>query len=236
VSPPPAHAGTSGPERLERLRHDRALLAEHYPALTFEIDEARATAEAAGPLRVELPDGTSVTIEVRIEFGHSYPYRPPRAYDAARRWEPESDRHIEHDSHFCLFLRAVDAPDMKPDEAILDLMRELEVFLRQQVVLDSQRRFNPDARFPGPEWPHGYLAFELFVVRLLEQEPVDARAALWDAARHSLNRRSACPCGSGDSYGDCHFKLSKKLRRSAREANLYTLTYERLVQDTQAYA
>lgn len=231
-----APAGTGSAERLERLRHDLVLLAEHYSALTFGIDEAKGTAEAPGPLLVELPDGTNEAIEVRIEFDRAYPFRPPRPYDIGGRWKPDPDRHIEHDGHFCLFLRGVDAPDMMPDDAILGFVAELEEFLRQQIVLDSQRKFNPQARFPGSEWPHGDLAYELFVVRLLQQEPAEVRAALWDAARHSLNRGSACPCGSGDRYSACHFKVSKKLRRSAHEAQLHALTYERLVQDTQGYA
>lgn len=234
MGPPRAPAGTSSSERLERLRHDRALLADHFPSLTFEVDEVAATAEVAGALSIELPDGTTEPIEVRIEFGHSYPLRPPRPYDAAGRWKPDSDRHIEPDGHFCLFLRGVDEPDMKPEGAILGFIGELAGFLRQQVVLDSQREFNPRARFPGPDWPHGYLAYELFVVRLLEQEPAEVREALWDAARRSLSRTSACPCGSGTPYGDCHFTASKKLRRSAREANLHELPYGRLVQDAQA--
>ena len=236
MSRPLAPAGTGSAERLERLRRDRALLAEHYPGLAFEIEEVKGTAVAAGPLLVALPDGTSEPVEVRIEFEPFYPLRPPRPYDAGGRWKPEPDRHIEPDSHCCLFLRGVDAPDLKPDGAILAFVADLEEFLRQQVVLDSQRKFNPHARFPGPEWPHGNLAYELFVVRLLQHEPAGVRAALWDAARHSLDRRSACPCGSGNGYGDCHFKLSKKLRRSAHEAQLHALTYERLVQDTQDYA
>lgn len=163
MSPPRAHVGTRSLERLERLerlRQDRARLAEHYPALRFEIDEMKSTAEAAGPLLVVLPDGTREPVEVRIEFEPTYPLRPPRPYDAADRWKPEPDRHIEHDGHLCLFLRGVDAPDLKPDGAILAFVADLEEFLRQQIVLDSQRKFNPHARFPGPEWPHGNLAYE----------------------------------------------------------------------------
>lgn len=236
MRPPRALVGTGSAGRLERLRHDRALLAKHYPALRFRIDDATCTAEAAGPLLVELPDGADESIEVRIEFERGYPLRPPRPYDAARRWKPGPDRHIEPGGHFCLFLRGVDAPDMKPGDAILDFVADLEEFLRQQIILDSQRKFSPQAQFPGPEWPHGDLAYKLLVVRLLQQEAAEVRAALWDAARHYLDRRVACPCGSVIPYGDCHFVASMTLRRSAREARLHPLTYERLVQDTQDYA
>lgn len=236
MSTPPALAGTPDSGRLGRLRRDRALLAERYPNLAFEIDDKSNTARAVGPLMIELPDGTTDCIQVRLEFGPTYPHQPPRPYDHAGRWKPEADRHIEPDGHFCLFLRGVDAPDMNPVEAILDLVRELEQFLRQQIVFDSQRKFNSQARFPGPEWPHGRVAYELFIVRLLQQEPAEVRSAIWDAARRSWDRRGACPCGSGRLYGDCHFRPSKKLRRSAREADLYELSYERLIEDTRDYA
>lgn len=235
MSTHPARAGTAETERLDCLRADHALLAEHCPALTFEIDERRATAVAAGPLEIGLPDGTIDPVEVRIEFERSYTQIPPRAYDAAGRWDPGPDRHIELDGHFCLFLLGIDAPDMKPDDAVLEFMAELEEFLRQQLILDSQRKFNPEARFPGPEWPHGWRAYALFVVRLLRGEPADMPSAIWDAARKSLGRSSPCPCGSGESYGDCHFRASKKLRRAAREGDLSRLTYEALVQETKAY-
>lgn len=232
---PRAPAGTSSSERLERMRRDRALLAEHFPSLTLEIHEVVATAEVEGALSIEMPDGTIESIKVHIEFGHSYPLRPPQAYDAVGRWKPDPARHIEPDGHFCLFLRGIDEPDMKPEGAILGFIADLEGFLYQQVVLDSQREFNPQARFPGPEWPHGYLAYELFVLRLLQQEPAEVREALWDAARRSLSRTSTCPCGSGTPYGDCHLTASKKLRRSAHEAQLHELTYGRMVQDTQTF-
>lgn len=235
MSTPPAPAGTAETEQLKRLRCDQALLTDRYPDLAFVIDAVRATAVAEGTLKIELPDGSVDPVEVRIEFDRSYPHTPPRPYDAAGRWPPEPDRHIEPDGHFCLFLRGVDAPDMKLDNAIVDFVAELTQFVRQQLVLDSLRKFNPEARFPGPEWPHGACAYALFVVRLLQSEPTEIRVAIWDAARTSLSRPSPCPCRSGNRYGDCHFDASKKLRRAAREGGLSRLTHEDLVQETQSY-
>jgi hypothetical protein len=145
TSPSPGAAGT---HRRQRLLRDRELLAAHEPQLRFEMGADGETAEAIGPLSIELPDGSPEAIEVRIEFRSDYPRRPPRAYDTYGRWTPELDRHIEGGGRFCLFLTGANEPDLKPEGALLDYIADVKAFLRQQLILDSQRRHNPHARFP----------------------------------------------------------------------------------------
>jgi hypothetical protein len=218
VSTDPAHAG---PTELER---DLAYLNEHYPAL--EIRRSPLGATAIGPIEVTQPDGSTVAIEVGIDFSGSHPARAPRSYDAAGRWDPDLDRHIITDRNFCLFLARVDEPNMREPAGVEVYMNELESFLRQQLILDSQRRFDPDARFPGPEWPHGSGAYILFCHRLLLEEPAELREAMW-AFRG--NAGDPCFCGSGGTYADCHRSKKLLLIRAAGNGEIQGMSYEQLV-------
>ncbi|MDQ3739676.1 MAG: SEC-C domain-containing protein [Actinomycetota bacterium] len=203
----------------------------HYPELHFQF--GARTAEAVGPLTIDMPDGTLEAVTVRIEFSEGYPQRVPYAYDHESRWEPELDRHIENGGRFCLFLPGANEPDLRPEGRILDYIADLKSFLRQQLILDSQRRHDSSARFPGPEWPHGpQVAYGTFVAELLAKEPPEIRSVLWHAARRAGPRRTdPCPCGSGSSTESCHWRTSKKLRRAIYESpQLAQLTYQQLVQ------
>lgn len=220
--------------RLQRLRDDKALLQRTHPALTFGIDEPAATAVASGPIEIELPDGSIEPIEVRIEFGAGYPHRAPNAYDARSLWAPDPDRHIESDGRMCLFLRGIDEPRLhdRPD-GLSEVMRELTSFIAQQLILDSQLRFDPNARFPGPEWAHGDDAYKSYVIVVLAAEPEALRAALWRAAVGQPPRREdPCLCGADALYGDCHAATRKRLRRALHAANMHNITYA----DLLAYA
>jgi hypothetical protein len=224
--------------RVHRLRRDRELLQRTHPALTFDIDQRRATAVAAGPLAIEMPDGSVETVEVRLEFTVGYPSRAPSVYDAARRWDPSPSRHIEPDGRMCLYLTGVDEPRLQDrPEGLLDVMHELETFVKQQFILDSQRRFDPDARFPGPEWAHGRDAYKAFVADVLANEPEAARRPLWEATAGPAPRRDEpCVCGSGHPFGDCHFETRKRLRRAVWYGALDGVTYADLLAHTDASA
>lgn len=234
TSPSP---GAAGPDRRARLLRDHALLAVHEPQLYFGIGGDGETAVAHGPLVIELPDGSSEMIEVRMEFGADYPGRPPRAYDARGRWTPELDRHIERNGRLCLFLPGANEPDLKPDGALLHYVTDLKVFLRQQLILDSQRRHNPRARFPGPEWPHGFHgAYAIHAAESLAKANTTVPAHLWEAAkRGDVRRTMPCPCGSDKPTGDCHRATLKNLRRVLWEVpELARLTYDQLLEYAKA--
>ncbi len=212
-------------------------MAANEPQLRFEMAATVQTADAIGPLSVELPDGSFEAIEVRIELGPAYPRRPPRAYDAHGRWTPELDRHIERGGHFCLFLPGANEPDLKPAGALLLYIADLKAFLRQQLILDSQRRHNPHARFPGPEWPHGlHSAYAIFAENSLADANTAAAEKLWEAARQGdVRRATTCPCGSGSEIGDCHRPTLKNLRRALWEApDLARLTYDQILAYAQS--
>lgn len=240
-TPPPGRAGITE-ARLARLLEDRALLSNHYPELRFELDDRRATARAVGAIMIGRPDGSTEAVDVRIEFAAGYPTTPPRSYDALRRWKPEEARHIEPDHHFCLFLAGVDNPDLTGDGSLLEYMAELEAFVRQQLILDSLRKRDPSARFPGPEWAHGAQAYAAFAALLLAAEPQGAREPLWQAAvSASVGRQEPCPCGSDRRYDSCHFGLTKRLRRAryeawTRGAGFDHLTYDQLAQQAPHHA
>jgi ubiquitin-protein ligase len=229
TSPSPGAAGT---HRRQRLLRDRELLAAHEPQLRFEIDADGETAEAIGSLSIQLPDGSPEAIEVRIEFRSDYPRRPPRAYDTHGRWTPELDRHIEGGGRFCLFLPGANEPDLKPEGALLHYIADLKAFLRQQLILDSQRRHNPNARFPGPEWPHGIRgAYAIFAAESLAKASTAVPEQLWEAAKRAdVGRTMLCPCNSGKTIGDCHRPTLKNLRRALWEIpDLARLTYDQLL-------
>jgi hypothetical protein len=236
---PPDPAGT---DRTRRLEQDRALLAKQYPELRFELDERRGAARASGPIVIDRPDGSQDAVQVRIEFGPGYPGSPPRSYDAARRWKPDSDRHIEPGGHFCLFLAGVDNPDLGDEGSLLDYMAELTSFVHQQLILDAQRKHNPSARFPGPEWAHGSAAYAAFAALVLAEQPEAAREPLWQAAvGRRIDRSGPCPCGSGHPHDDCHLPVSKRLRRALYEArqrgdDFDHLTYVELATHTPSHA
>jgi hypothetical protein len=217
--------------RNQRLKQDRQLLGDHYPEINIEVDERRGTARALGPISIDRPDGSVERIQVRIEFNERYPGVPPRSYDAERRWGPDPDRHIEHDCHLCLFLAGVDSPDLGDDQSLLDYMRELTGFLRQQIILDSLRRHDPTARFPGPEWAHGAEAYAVYAARMLGAEPAGVAEPLWRAVSKPIDRTGPCPCGSGQPHERCHLAVSKRLRRALYEARNGGAPFDRLTFD-----
>ncbi len=226
--PSPDAAGTA---RAQRLRRDLDLLAIHEPALRYEMGADGHTATARGSVLITLPDGSMEPIDVRIEFGTTYPKRPPRAYDAERRWTPALDRHIEDRARFCLFLPGANEPDLKPEGSLLKYISDLKSFLRQQLILDSQRRHNPAARFPGPEYPHGAQgAYAIFAADALAPAAADVRGRLWEAAKRAgVSRTARCPCDSGDTSENCHRETLKQLLRALWEApELARLTYSQL--------
>ena len=219
---------------LGRIRHDTALICAAHTTLAADVDEDRGTAHITGTLLVELPDGTADPVAIRMVFGRAHPNQRPIVYDANGRWPVDPDRHIIQGGAFCLSLPGVDDPDLDTDEQVLAFVEDIRTFLRQQIILDSQLRFDTSARFPGPEWPHGAAtAYKLFCLRLLADHPETTRRPLWDAARGATHPPK-CPCGSGQPKPHCCGPTLKQLTRAAYEADLYHVTYEALQATTNA--
>lgn len=213
----------------ERIERDCALICSAHPSLSTVIDRERHTAQLTGSLPVELPDGTMDHCQIVIDFGRGYPAQAPRVSDADGRWPADPDRHIVTGGAFCLFLPRVDAPTLKTDLQVLAFVDDIHVFLRQQIILDSQLRFDASARFPGPEWPHGpQQAFRRYCLRLLADQPESVREALWDTARGAI-RPNACPCGSGKQKGECCGLVLKQLTRAIYESNLHEVKHAELL-------
>lgn len=221
--PPRGAAGRA--EREKALDAARALVAERYPRLRFSRN-ADGTALAHGPIELELPDGAVDPVDVVIVFGPHYPAKPPDAYDAARRWPADPDRHIVADHRFCLYFDHIDEPNMRAPDALAAWMIDLVLFLHQQLVCEAIG----GRRFPGPEWPHRErAAYAQHLIETLEAFPVDRRADVWQAVRaRRMERNWPCPCQSGRKIKRCHLTTLAELKRVGRRAGLAKATYGEL--------
>lgn len=128
-----SRAGAGRPDRrqrLARLRADRDLLAREHPYLEYCLNEGPLTALARGAIPMLLPDGRIDPIEITVDFHRGYVPGAPTVYDSARRWTPDSDRHIPSDHSFCMYLSDVDEPDLRLPSALRVFMLDIVCFLR----------------------------------------------------------------------------------------------------------
>lgn len=173
------------------------------------------SAVAEGAIELVQPDGTTEAIAVCIVFGADYPATEPRAYDSARRWKPDPDRHILDNHSFCLDFIRVNPPDMRRGGALESWMTDLVLFLHQQLVYDAIA----GQRFPGLEWKHGEApALAQHLLELLGPFPAESRPAVWRALGSGLGRNDPCPCGSQRKLKRCHGEQLFALKQTARGA------------------
>jgi hypothetical protein len=206
-----------------RLRADRELLAREHPYLDYDLDVANALGAARGAVPMLLPDGQIDPVEIAVEFDRRYPARPPRVREVAGRFLPDDDRHVVGGGYFCLYLREVDAPDLRSPHSLHLFMLDVVCFLEQQLIYERI------GRFPGPQWPHRRDAYALYIVEQLDGQSPEAAARLWEVVRGAQPSRNApCPCGCGTKYKKCHLTLATELGRVAARHELGGFDYQSL--------
>jgi hypothetical protein len=197
------------------------LEAEH-PRLALEFLSQRG-AEAKGVVELECPDGTLEEIRVRIVFPPDHPAVGPVAFDAAKRWTPALERHILGDHSFCLYLEGVQAPDVATTAGLAGWLRDLVLFLQQQLIFDAT------GRFPGPEWAHGRAAYAQHLIDLLDDVPLERRHTFLDAVWDGKAERNwPCPCGSTRKVKRCHLDQIAEIKRVALRGGFSRARYEQL--------
>lgn len=183
-----------------RLAHDRELVVQHYPQLSYEI-EAQKLVRLRGPLVFVSDAGISVRVITRIDFPDRYPELEPIAYDDEKRFPVDLDRHLLQDGQCCLWLPARSRWRRNDPDALLAFLDEVAIFFDRQLVYDATGR----KHWPGGEYPHGRAGYVEFLKETLavDSSTLDAIApALLNRTRPERN--GPCPCGSGRKFKRCH--------------------------------
>ena len=153
------------------LRAEQALVEREYPDLAFQIDAGSGRMQLVGIITLLSECGVSTPIAVRIEFRPDYPNSEPDAYDDAKRFPEDIDRHILKGGRFCLWLPPSSQWNPEDPERLLRFLAEVAVFLDRQLVYDA----TGGCEWPGPQQKHGRAGYEEFMLTLLEENQATSR-------------------------------------------------------------
>lgn len=150
-------------------------------------------------LRAEL--GAPERIPVAVLFTSDYPRTAPIPYLLGDRFVRDLDHHLGPGplSFMCLWLPAASPWDPRDPDGLQTFLDQMTLFLHRQLIMEA----DPSLPYPGPEWPHGFEAYLLF----LESDLGLSRNQLVrfaDALEGHQRPRGACPCGSGSKFRRCH--------------------------------
>jgi hypothetical protein len=85
-----------------RLARDRSGIAEAFPGLAYQIDEAAGRVILDGTITLAAECGIPTRLAVRVEFPATYPQGEPRVFEVAGRFPHVSDLHFFEDRQCCL--------------------------------------------------------------------------------------------------------------------------------------
>lgn len=206
---------------IARLAHERALVAEAYPSLTYHINDNDEIC-LEGPLVYRTDCGVPDEINVLIVFPFDYPNREPRAYDASEHFPHDLDRHFYDDGYLdgrcCLWLPPNSPWDSNNPDSLREFLDETAVFFERQLIFDAT------GKWPGKEYSHGAKGFLNWI-----QEMLDGDERMIAVFRHVLSgsskveRNQMCPCISGRKYKKCHLGIINEIRRKIRLSILQKL-------------
>jgi len=197
-----------------RWESDANYLAVHETNLHLLVDATQGQASIAGILSMRRSDGRTLNFEVLVKYPGLDPFQVPDAYDPVGRFPPSSERHVERDGRFCLWLppRAPRHRFRQPDglSFFLDRVRE---FLRLQLTYETRVRRGKVPHWPGPEWGHGDDGYDEWARENLADLDADQIRTLLRLVEHPPRRAGErCACGSGRRFGNCHKDVVRDLR------------------------
>jgi len=205
-----------------RLSHDRALVAGHYPTLSYRINEGEGRVYLEGPLIYVAGCGIPTEVELRVDFPFDYPNGEPLAFDAADRFLPhDMDRHFStKEGCCCLWLPPKSRWDPKDPDALLTFLDEVVVFFDRQLVYEAGGR----VAWPGGEHAHGDVGYLEWVAEEFggDTAAVTALAPVFSGAV-SVGRNDPCPCGKGIKFKRCHAPAVERVRGGIGLARLRRL-------------
>lgn len=198
-----------------RLCEDDATLAAAQPGLLRRRQHGKLVIE--GELSVALPGGVTRQFTVQIRYPGTSPFELPDVFDVGRRFERDSENHVEASGRFCMWLplTAPIADFQRPGglRRYLDLVSD---FVRLQVMYEERRRRGVKPHWPWADWAHGRAGYEQWFHENCVGLSPDQLGKLLEAVSAPPRRAAKCPCGSGKKLGNCHKKWLAKVRRSER--------------------
>lgn len=201
-----------------RWEADRALLAKIAPGLRLDLSSDIPRARLVGSVSVPRPDGRVAEFEVEIRYPGFDPLELPDAYDAAQRFPPAPDRHVEATGRFCLWLpEGAPQREFRMDGGLAFFLCRVQEFLALQLMYETRRKHDVQPHWPGEAWDHGENGHGEWI----ESETADLDAAalqrLLGAVPHPGKPSRPCPCGSGVRLGHCHKKWLRSVQRTWRD-------------------
>lgn len=189
-----------------RLTHDRALIAERYPGLSYRIHAVSKRVFLEGNLILRGDAGVPERIEIRIEFPDHYPREEPTVSEVGERFPHILDRHFHPNGACCLWLPPKSCWKGHDPDGLLSFLDEVVLFFDRQLICDVV------GYFPGPQWAHGYAGYIEYVQEHLRDHRLFV--ALVPVFTNDLNpgRNDVCPCGSGRKFKHCHLDTVETIR------------------------
>lgn len=190
-----------------RLTHDRALIVERYPGLSYRIHAVSKRILLEGHLILRGDSGVPERIEIRIEFSDQYPFQEPTIIEVGKRFPHIVDRHFHANGACCLWLPPKSRWKGHEPDGLLSFLDEAVLFFDRQLICDVV------GYFPGPQWGQGYEGYIEYVQEQLGNDRVFV--ALVPVFTTDLNpgRNDLCPCGKSRKYKHCHLPTVESIRR-----------------------
>jgi hypothetical protein len=195
-----------------RLKNDRALVADLYPSLEFQINESSRLASLRGEIVISSECGLSTRIATFVTFPWDYPGSEPAAHDADKRFQPWPgkslrDRHITEGGRCCLWLPPCSPWDSADPLALRLFLDQLTIFFDKQLIYDYV------GEWLWPAYGHeddGYVEF----IREQLGNDVTLADSLMGAItmRVSIGPNERCPCNSGQKFKKCHLPAVDRIQ------------------------
>lgn len=186
--------------RRQRIEADFERISQLEPGL--HLHEQAGTLSIVGAIHItQEGSGHIDKIEVEICFLPDYPKHEPKIRETAARFTPDGVRHINRDDGtFCLWIPEESKWRGKDPDSIITWFNEVVVFIHRQLTYEVLREWT------GPQRRHGDDGRIDYLMETTACDEATARYAMQLASNGvaSIQRLSACPCGSGMTWEKCH--------------------------------
>jgi len=183
--------------------------------MELRVDTEACKAVIEGQLPVHVGGGKVQTFAVRIVYKTLNPFVIPETYTSDDRFPPKSERHIEDDGQWCMWLPQ-DAPrDFDSPAGLERYLARVRSFIVLQLAYEDRVRLGITPAWPGSEWGHGFQGHEQWVREQIgDLSPQVVRLLIGQAA--SRAHGMPCPCGSHRLFAACHQGWARHLLAVAR--------------------